>query len=103
MLPRRADGRKHLLQSVVGDGSNFFLCESFDRVQNEYFAIGTLRVTQRNLHQLDQLSTRRQQLRTFRVTIGDGVFFPQPVVGLMKLQPGLVAGLDILYTVPAVE
>src|ERR1017187_3454874 len=72
-------------------------------MEDEDLAVGTPGIAQRELHQGDQLPSRRHLFRIASVAVGNEVLFEKPLVRLMKLQPGFVTGQNILGAVAAVE
>ena len=93
----------HLLQGVVGDDSNFFLAEAFDGMKDEDLAVGPPASRSASCTSLMSSWRAANLLGIAGVTVGDEVFFEQLVVGLMELEPRLVAGLHVRLAMAMLE
>src|ERR1700744_1390489 len=103
MFTGLADGRSHLLYSVIGDISDFLEGKSLDSVKNEGFAFGASGVAQGILHQADQLAASRQLFGIIGGGIGYHILLEQLLVRLMELQHGFGRAMNVGRTMRAFQ
>ncbi|PYX47087.1 MAG: hypothetical protein DMG83_05675 [Acidobacteria bacterium] len=89
------DGGADVVQCAVGNSGDFVGSKAFNGVQDENFAGSAAGPAKRNLHKTQHFIGRGDLLGRGDAAIGDHGFAEDRFVGLVKLEFGFVAGLDV--------